>query len=130
MSSKTRLEATADAAADYIMAHTGIVIKQPPLGRTNDCTVRLAGDTELSRTLDGSHGERELRLVFYCKSSQSRAGIHNLTQIQELFAGNEKLPEVNDDITYILGILTGDISEENLDGEWIYRMTVAVRYCY
>ena len=129
-SSKTRLEATADAVADFIMSGTGVKIRQPPLNSANDCTVRVIGDRAVFCTLDGKHAERQLRLAVYCKASGSRTGIRTLTSIQDRLNNTADHPQVSDDLTNIQYISAGDVSEDNLDGEWIYQMIVTVGYFY
>ncbi len=135
MERKTRVEAVADTVTKFIMEGTGITIRPPPLKNDGDCTVRVSGDRGITESLNGIHAEREMQLTVYCKSSDSRAGAHQLSKIQDYIssANIKSLPAADgggSDAAYINAIAAGDTSEDNKSGEWIYQMNLKIRYCY
>lgn len=123
----TRLETAVNTVVNKIIEDTGIRIHPPPLKDSGDCAVRVNGDRALFVTLDKMHGEKEVNIVVYCKADSSKKGVETVTAIQD-YLDIAVMPEPG--IVQITNISASDVRETNNDGEWIYEMTVTIRYCY
>lgn len=124
----TRLEAAVNAVVDKIIEDTGIDIHPPPLKGDGDCAVRVSGDRTIILTLDRQHAEKEVKLVVYCKAGDSQKGVEIITSIQDYIDELTEMPA--SDTVNVMDISAYINGENNNGDEWIYEMTVTIKYCY
>lgn len=132
MEEKGILYTVIDGFINYLIQKTRIPIRQPPLKTSGDCTVRVMGDKVLFESLNKQHVERVAEIMIYCKSADSSGGMKRLTALQDIISSFD--PDEGLDIcgesAYISEVTASGPGEDNSSGEWIYSMTVSIKYMY
>ena len=128
MEAETRLEAAVNLVIDKIIDDTGIAIKQPPLRDSGDCTVRVSGEREIWQSMNRKHAEREVTLALYSKADEAADGVNVIGRIQDYISLMNDMP--GSDVVNICGVSTVEAAEDNISEEWIYRMSIIIKYCY